>query len=324
MKIEKDSDLVVRHNSLINANIRLDAKEYDLIRTFMKYIKQKDSDFWTFTVLADEIGINKARGKPMVKSIQRKPIEIDLPSDGIVSIPFFSYLKYQNGVFEGKFNTSLKDVLLQVSGDFTKTFEKYILPMDSVYAKRIYELLYENKEIGYRKFKLEDLYETLQVPKSMRNYANFKKYVLVIVIKEINKHSDIYIPVNTKDLNDNSWVALQYGKKRGVTHLNFVFREKDDLGLFAEQQQEESEDNKSPLISVRKELKEHIDIMIYQIADTNAEQQKYEQYYDERLDEFLEWVERADFTPPNGDWIKSFNRHCEGYKKNMSKLDTKI
>lgn len=233
METIKESDLVVRHNNLINANIRLDAKEYDIVRTFMKYITRDDSDFWTFTVRAADLNIHTSRGKSLARSISRKPVEIDLSNDGLVSIPFFTKLKYQQGVFEGKFNNDLRDVLLEMEGNFTKTYEKYILPMDSIYAKRIYELLSENMSIGYRKFRLDDLYETLQVPKSFMKYSKFKEKVLLIAIKEINKHTDIYIPVDTENLRDESWLKLQCGIKRGVTHINFEFRKKDDQGLFA-------------------------------------------------------------------------------------------
>lgn len=233
MDIEKESDIVVRHNKLINANIRLDAKEYDLVRTFMKYITRDDSDFWTFSVRASELGINKSRCKPMVRSIGRKPVELEIGKEGLVSIPYFTYFKYNNGLFEGRFNNDLKDMLLEMNGNFTKTYEKYILPMDSIYAKRIYELLSENMTLGYRKFILEDLYSKLQVPKSMKSYSRFKEKVLLIAIKEINKHTDIIIPVNTDNLTDDTWTRLQCGIKRGVTHLNFNFRKKEDKGLFS-------------------------------------------------------------------------------------------
>ena len=112
MTIEKKvNDVVVRHNKLINANIRLTSKEYDLVRTFMKYIDIKDSDFWTFQVLASEIGIeHNTRAKAIVRGIGRKPVEIEIDKrEGLISIPFFTYLKYSGGTFEGKFNKDLKD-----------------------------------------------------------------------------------------------------------------------------------------------------------------------------------------------------------------------
>ena len=60
----------------------------------------------------------------------------------------------------------------------------------------------------------------------MRKYPNFKKFVLVIAINEINEHTDIYIPINTKDLKDESWKKLQCGNLRKITHLNFEFKVK--------------------------------------------------------------------------------------------------
>jgi plasmid replication initiation protein len=50
----------------------------------------------------------------------------------------------------------MREFMLQVRGNFTKTFEKYILPMNSMYAKRIYEMLIQNIDYGYRKFNLEE------------------------------------------------------------------------------------------------------------------------------------------------------------------------
>jgi plasmid replication initiation protein len=319
MDIEKNDGLIVRHNNLINANIRLDAKEYDLVRSFMKCVKKKDNIFSLFEISADDLGINYSRCSEMVKSIQRKPIEIKLSNNGIISIPFFSVLKYHNGVFEGKFNKDLKESLLNIDGDFTATFEKYILPMDSVYAKRIYELLYENKTIGYRKFIFEDLCDKLGIPKigrgsTNRNYDKFKQKVLIVSIKEINKYSDIYIPVNIKDLKDESWVRLQCGSKRKITHLNFTFLLKEDIKKQQEQLISNEED-------IGKIIERSVDIegMMYRFPEEIRGQMFG--YYHMRLIEFVEWVRAENFRPRHNDWQTSFERHCDGYRKNLGKLD---
>jgi plasmid replication initiation protein len=318
MKTTKESDLVVRHNNLINANIRLDAKEYDIVRTFMKYITRDDGDFWTFSVRASDLNINKSRGAPMVRSIQRKPVEIELPNDGLVSIPFFTILKYSDGVFEGKFNNDLRDVLLEMKGNFTKTYEKYILPMDSIYAKRIYELLSENISIGYRKFKLEDLYKILQVPKSMKSYSRFKEKVLLISIKEINKHTDIYIPIDTTNLTDGSWIKLQCGVKRGVTHLNFEFRKKSDKSFTETQKIEESVSQEH--INEQWKLTQHWidDLMVeFGVAQTVNQQlmNEFELYLYEQEKVFSQFC--TDNNKQYEDMNISFQRHlknAEAYK----------
>ena len=292
MKIKKENDLIVRHNNLINANIRLDAKEYDIVRTFMKYITRDDADFWTFSVRASDLNINNSRGAPMVRSIQRKPVEIELPNDGLVSIPFFTSLKYSNGVFEGKFNNDLRDVLLEMQSNFTKTYERYILPMSSIYAKRFYELLSENIKIGYRKFRLDDLYKTLQIKKSMQTYSNFKKFVLLIAIKEINKHTNIYIPVDTTSLQNESWTRLQCVVKRGVTHLNFEFRKKSDKSLFCDDIQpikEQELKKQLELIEQHEKLEKQIDKdYLFLVFDcTTIEQKRAVQI---KIDEFVDYI----------------------------------
>ena len=336
MKITKKSDLVVRNNKLINANIKLTSKEYDLVRTFMKNIKRSDSDFWTFTVMASDVGIETKRGKDTVRSISRKPVEIELGKDGLVAIPFFTYFKYQNGAFEGRFNNDLKEMLLEIKGNFTKTFEKYILPMDSIYAKRIYEMLYENKSIGYRKFRLNDLYETLKIPKSMRNYANFKKYVLLVTIREINKHTDIYIPIDTENLKDESWIKLQCGIKRGVTHLNFEFQNKSTASAPATKSQEPKEisapsQTKTELLEKRfEELANNLSLLNYldlpaefEINEIDVELTKeFHKYISKQLFVFFQYCRDNNKNYKN--LATSFKRHIRGaYKNNLDFFVTK-
>jgi len=232
---ETKNDLVVRHNKLINSKIRLNAKEYDVVRTFMKLITKDDADFWTFSISAKDVGVEYKRGKHIVKSIGRKPLEIDLGEQNFTSIPFFSILKYKDGYFHGKFNNDLRDMLMLLkNGNFTKTYEKYILPLESIYTKRLYELLTQYKDFrGYRKFVLTDLQNTLQVSKSMMDYPNFKKKVLIPSVREINKHTDIYLDLPLDDLQAPQWVNLQCGRKRGIRTLNFKI-EVNKKNLFKE------------------------------------------------------------------------------------------
>jgi plasmid replication initiation protein len=130
-------------------------------------------------------------------------------------------MKYSKGVVEARINSDLKDMMVQLNGNHTKILEKYIFPMSSIYAKRLYELLSEYKGIGYRNFILEDLYDKLQVSKALKDYSNFKKKVLVIAVEQINLHSDLYLDLPLDDLKSEEWVRLQCMKTRGITHLNF-------------------------------------------------------------------------------------------------------
>jgi plasmid replication initiation protein len=228
-------------------------------------------------------------------------------------------MKYKNGFITFKLDPDMREFMLGLKeqGNFTKTFEKYILPMESLYAKRIYEMLYQVKKYGYRKFELEELQKVLDIPKSFKSYFNFKARVLVIAIKEINKYTDIYIPVDTDNLKDESWIKLQCGKTRKITHLNFEFRLKSDKGLFEVKNQK----------TIRDEILEYIDIDIMTATLPNSIKQAQIQYLQERLSEYIEWVESVDNVMLNKlrkDWNTSFDRHISGYEKNLNKLDKRL
>jgi plasmid replication initiation protein len=307
---------VVRKNNLITGKVKLKAKSYDIIRSFMSLIEFEDNEFKTYSLKAKDLEVDYHLAKEYIDDIMTHPVKIkDDKNKNYKVYAWCSYMEYNNGIISACFDPKMKDFMLQIRGSYTKTFEKYILPMESIYAKRIYELLIQNKGYTrYRKFVLSELQEILNVPKSMQNFANFKKYVLVTAINEINKHTDIYIPVNTKDLKDESWVRLQCGSKRKITHLNFTFLLKEDIKKQQEQMVSNEED-------IGKIIERSVDIegMLYRFPEEIRG--RMFGYYHMRLIEFVEWVRAENFRPRHNDWQTSFERHCDGYRKNLGKLD---
>ena len=160
-----DRDLV-RHNKLVNGKVKLKAKSYDLIRSISTLVNYNDADFWTYELEVTSLGIDYKRAKEYIRDIMRNPIELqDDKNKTFKCYSWCSALEYKNGFITFRLDPKMKEFMLQVKGNFTKTFEKYILPMNSMYAKRIYEMLIQNIDYGYRKFNLEELQELLDVPK---------------------------------------------------------------------------------------------------------------------------------------------------------------
>jgi len=212
----------VRHNKLINARIKLNAKAYDLTRSFISLVERDDTDFWTYSISVADLGIDYKEAKAVIRNIMRNPVEIcDDTKKKFEAYGWFTTMKYSKGVVEARINSDLKDMMVQLNGNHTRILEKYIFPMSSIYAKRLYELLSEYKGIGYRKFILDDLYDKLQVSKTLKIYSNFKNKVLAIAIEQINTHSDLYLDLPIDNMQSHEWIALQCGKTRGITHLNF-------------------------------------------------------------------------------------------------------
>ena len=262
------------------------------------------------------LGIDYKRAKEYIRDIMRNPIEIQ--NDTKQTFDCYSWcssMKYKNGFITFKLDPEMQEFMLGLKeqGNFTKTFEKYILPMESLYAKRIYEMLYQVKKYGYRKFELEELQKTLDVPKSLKPYFNFKARVLLIAIKEINKHSDIYIPVDTDNLKDESWVKLQCGKTRKITHLNFEFRLKSDKGLFTEPKEQTKEQKEIQRLRKIEELEQQIDkeLIFLKFGATSIEQ-KREIYL--KIVEFINYV--LDNNKDYKDLTESFFRYYKIAVKN--------
>ena len=220
MEVKEPKDLLVRKNKLINAKIKLTSKAYDITRAFISLVERDDTDFWTYSISASSLDLDYKRAKKYIKEIMGKPVELQDDKNEIFhSYSWFSTMKYEKGIVQAKINPDLRDMMLQIKeGNFTKTFEKYILPMESIYAKRLYELLVSYKDLGYRKFELSKLQIILDTE---YDYSNFKKWVLIPAIKDINKYTDIYLDLPLDDLQAPQWVKLQCGRKRGITHLNF-------------------------------------------------------------------------------------------------------
>ena len=305
-----------RSNKLVNGRVKLKAKSYDLIRTLATLVSPNDTDFWTYEVEVKSLGIDYKRAKEYIRDIMRNPIEIQ--NDTKQTFDCYSWcssMKYKNGFITFKLDPEMQEFMLGLKeqGNFTKTFEKYILPMESLYAKRIYEMLYQVKKYGYRKFELEELQKTLDVPKSMMSFSRFKEKVLLIAIKEINKHSDIYIPVDTDNLKDESWVKLQCGKTRKITHLNFEFRLKSDKGLFTEPKEQTKEQKEIQRLRKIEELEQQIDkeLIFLKFGATSTEQ-KREIYL--KIVEFINYV--LDNNKDYKDLTESFFRYYKIAVKN--------
>ncbi|GHS33623.1 hypothetical protein JP0120_14540 [Helicobacter pylori] len=109
------------------------------------------------------------------------------------------YLK-RKAVICYQLNDCLKPYLLGLRKNFTQIPLQHILPINSGYAIRIYQMLLSdlkqnrNETTRY----LIELQDILCVPKSMYKWDNFKRNVLEPSIKEINATTDIVASYRTK------------------------------------------------------------------------------------------------------------------------------
>ena len=213
---------------IINARYALTRAEIDLVLVLLTAIHKDDKDFkdYEFTIKDLELKTdrqwNSKQLKDTVKSLMSKPLELPREDGDWEIVGWFSSFKYsRDGLITCRFDKSLKPYLVDIQGRMVLGDVRHLLPMKSSYSKRVYLLLKEYSKFGVRKFQTEELMEILKVPKSLKNYADFKRNVLLRAEQEINKYTDLKVSFDEK----------KFGRK--VKSITFHIKKNDeDLKTF--------------------------------------------------------------------------------------------
>jgi len=227
-----NTDLTDRNYSrqshlIVNSKYALTPSEINLILTLLTAIKKEDKDFkdYEFT-LADfnektSKKLTSSDLKTSIKGLMSKPLEIEESPTNWEIFHWFSYFRYKDGLITCRFDKRLKPYLLEIKERFVIADLRMILPMRSSYSKRIYLLLKEYSKIGMRTFNVEELQDILKVPKSLKNYADFKRKALKKAEADINKFTDLEIKITEKK------------RGRKVIEITFIIKKNNtDLKAF--------------------------------------------------------------------------------------------
>ena len=113
-----------------------------------------------------------------------------------------------------RFSKSVLPFISNLSSNFTQYFLKDIAGISSGYSIRFYELMMQFKSTGYRKIRLDDLRNMLDLNDKYPLTADLKRWVIDTAIDELNEKSPIEI----------TYKLLKTGRK--FTHLELKFKSK--------------------------------------------------------------------------------------------------
>jgi plasmid replication initiation protein len=196
----KNRNMVKQDFQLVNAKYKLDTSEIKFIMTALAQINADDKEFCTYEIKISELEAklqveqNSTRLKQFAKKLMSKPLEVPTEGGGWIVFNWFSKIQFvpKERKFIVRIDNDLKPYLLELRERFITCNLKYILPLTSSYSVRIYQMLKEYEKLKIRYLKVDELMETLQVPSSLKIYANFKNKVLKIAEKELLEHTDIF------------------------------------------------------------------------------------------------------------------------------------
>lgn len=240
---ENNKQHIVKSNNLIDCSYKLTLAEQRLINLACKKLKpifvSKNISFEELVLLAKtnffepiEITVPEYKREFNIKSnnVYREMVKIteSLRKKEII------YFDEEKGLikkwwvitsiydFKAKkvcitFHPDLIMDLLIFNGRYTKLNYSYLATTKSFYSNRMYELLRQYLNIGYRSFDIQDLRFKLGLKDTeYPRYANLKQKILEPSRKWINENSDIYIEIHENKLG-----------ARNVKKLDFIIKQQN-------------------------------------------------------------------------------------------------
>ena len=200
MNKDKKSQLVIQSNKLIEARYSLTVGEQRLILAMVSMIHPDDADFFDYEITIKNFSIligvdlkNAYREVEIISSrIMSRILQIK-EQDGWLRIGWISSCRYnkKKGSIALSFDPKLKPYLVRLKREFTKYNLSITAQFQSAYSIRIYQLLRQYKNIGYREFRVDELKEILGVKVTQyRAFKDFYRRVIGQAKKEFEKKDE--------------------------------------------------------------------------------------------------------------------------------------
>lgn len=229
------SKLIRQDNSITNARYDFTACQLDILFSIMGQIHDDDSINKIYTMYAKEIEDLTGRKwdysqfREATENMGSRMFEIKTEKE-YTQFWLFQRVKYiiGQGRVEIKFSEDAITLLKQLKNNFTTYELQSALSMSSKYAKRIYQICSQWKDIGESKrFEIKELKYNLGLINNEGNeeyspISMFKSRVLDVAIKQINEHSDLEISYH---------MAGEHGRKKPLKTIVFYIKKKNPLIL---------------------------------------------------------------------------------------------
>lgn len=205
-KEEHNSKNLMQHNLITNARYEMSALEMDIFFILLSKLKKDDDSRILYRIYVREVEEitgrtwNYQQFRDATEKFGSRVFEIDISADRFLQLWMLASVEYHlgEGYFEVEISEKARPYLIELKENFT-VYDLYsALSLTSKYAKRIYQLASQWKDIGRKTYVLEDIKEILHLkdPKGKeaeqyKQIGEFKKYVLDVAKDQINRLTDI-------------------------------------------------------------------------------------------------------------------------------------
>lgn len=331
----ENKNLIIKSNYIIEASYKLSVGEQRVIYVLTSLINKNDEDFklYKFTAkeFADIIGTKSKniynQVSQYVEALRDKDLTI-VKEKSILKTKWLSSAEYfaDEGYVELEFSPKLKPYLLLLKERFTKLSLEQMVSFNSQYSGRIYELLKQYQNIGFRTFKIEDLKSLLGIEiGEYKLYGDFKRKILLKAQQEINSENELLI----------DFEEIKTGRK--VTSIKFYIKQnktkaRNEIAITTVASEEPQQDleliNQMQTIFYKHSITEHEAICIMKDANGNIDliKQCYKYALSKDIKNIIGYMRKLvkEFNEPQGN-IKTDNfTNYEQRTYNFDELERKL
>lgn len=267
--------IIRQDNSITNARYDFTACQLDILFCVLGQINDDDTNDKIYNIYAREIEDMTGRQwqyaqfKEATENMGSRMFEIKTDKD-YTQFWLFQRVKYilGQGRIEIRFSEDAIDLLKNIKNNFTTYELQSALKMSSKYAKRIYQICSQWKDIGEsKKFDIKDFKRNLGLidnkgKEQFKQIVDLKNKVLNIAVKQINEHTDLEISYH---------MAGEFGKKKPLKTITFYIQKKSPIVLPIEFEKEKNPDvRKQQLYSVLDRLGIKSNAIIKQILENDV------------------------------------------------------
>lgn len=247
-------EIVKKHNTMIRCKVSISGKNTSrLLACLIACIKTTDAQFKdVYKISAKDFLVDDgggklyAQAKEACRELGKAAYERDWGGDPydpsqpfFEFIPFFSSIRYYDGIIEAKFNPEMQGCLIALRQFFTQYDLMEYLNLPSLYSQRIFEILKSYASQTEVVLALDELHNMLNTPASLQgDFKDFRRRVLEKAHKDIHKYTNF----------EYEWEPIKKG--RGIAAVRFFFTK----GRMIEHQKEKKQADNKKLVEANNKL----------------------------------------------------------------------
>lgn len=216
-KLKKLSS-VVQSNKLIEARYTLTVSEQRIIFIMISLIDKNDEDLKEYSINLTEFAkiLNISPqflyqdANMITERLMGRILHIQEGAK-LIKLHWVSLAIHEGANLTISFHPKLKPYILQLKGAFTKCNLATLNKFRSIYSIRIYQLLYQHRNLGSRVFEIDELKEIIGLNKDQYPaFEDFKRRIINQAKMELDEKAEI------------SFILEKIKTGRKITHLKFV------------------------------------------------------------------------------------------------------